>query len=58
MSDDNIVKNQILSFPLPDVIRRRIRGKSRYAVKTTGDLKIYIQVIENIQSIYRIKGMV
>ncbi len=52
---DDHYHQEILSFPLPEVIQRRIKGKGRVAVKTVGDLKMYMEVILVLDHKYRDK---
>lgn len=58
-SSDNSVqaglakRTEILNTPLPDQIVCRIRGRSRVRVKSVGDLKLNMEVIEYLIDNYK-----
>ena len=44
---------EILSTTLPDQILCRIKGRSRVRVKSVGDLKLHMEVIERLIDCYK-----
>lgn len=48
MSTEDPIRSIILSTPLPATIVRRIKGRSRIAVKTVGDLQLHITIINEL----------
>lgn len=57
-SDDSVQagrakRTEILNTPLPDQIVCRIRGRSRVRVKSVGDLKLHMEVIEHLIDNYK-----
>lgn len=53
MNEADAVRKSILSTKLPTTITRRLKGKSRVAVKTIEDLEQHIRIIDHLTYMYQ-----
>lgn len=53
MNETEAVRKAILSTKLPNTITRRLKGKSRVAVKSIEDLEQHIKIIDQLTFMYQ-----